>query len=521
MRKLKSDFVYITTKMNYTATFEKTYKEMTSVDFNNMKKNLMNTSPTLEKAMLEEPDSIDWMKVSRNFILPAEVLRQHIQRLDRPLIGKIQNIPEDILLTRLGDFDWNDAQEYQVLPLRVIQNNYEIFDSAKALRSVKYPQETINYLAERDANLIDIIFQYQTVDTSFIEKYINSHNSNIVGTYQQLSSDLIEKYIDLFNLNTLVLSQKFSEEFIEKHISAMQLSDIAKYQNLSYDFCKRHNIRDSQIIMYQTPDLDFVTRLTSESSLIILFNRITSPIIHGLNPLVNAPFESHILGLYQKDTISQKRLDDAFIISHIDSLDMIYTLLYNTNLSVNSIRTITPLVNGICKCLIYIRQDNLPVDWRKNTTMLQFWNDQTSLGIVQKMQPQQLDMFAKVFTSYIEKSVRWSIFLQKNQVPEWFIGQFKNHIDWQYVIRYQQMSMDFIQQYLIHIDVNSLVQYVQLSPEFIINNRDILVWDLICTKQIITPEIIRQCREYVDITALKQNKITPNIPELLEIYETP
>lgn len=491
---------------NYNKTFEKTNSELTSNDFAEMKNQLIPCSEALERAMIDSPDYIDWFKACRNLQLSENVIRQNIDRLDRPHIVKTQTIPEDVLELQLSGFDWEDVQKYQVLPLRLIKKNNEIFSARLALQNVQYPLNTLEYLATIDGDLVDTIFQYQKVDDVFIEKRMNSANVNIISRYQKLSSEFIEKNFNMFKPSILVEFQQMSEELIEKHLKSFDINAIAKYQNLSYDFCVRHNINASMIIMYQTPSLEYVQNSVkfNENSKTILFNRVTAPKRFNLKPLINPEIELFIIGLYSTEELSKKEMDASFIARNIKTLDMINVLKTNTKLSIQDIQPMFNQLNSVCKCIVFMNQTN--PDWKKrNIQAFKFWNTSDSEEIVRSMTDDQRTTFVKTFTSYITTNMKWSQFLRENQVPEWFIDTFSNYIDWVYVIRHQILTDGCIQRNLIHIDINYLIEYVNLSETFIIFNRDILIWELVCKHQIITENIIKQCHEFIDIVSLRKN----------------
>lgn len=509
-----------TNTTNYTRTFENTNDELTADDFRNMKNQLVPCSPELEKAMITDPDFIDWLKVSRNLELPENVILQNIARLDRPFIVKVQKIPDVILEEQLAKFDWEDVQKYQQIPLRIMKEHYSIINFKTVLTNVKYPMATLEYLSNVDSDLVDLIIETQTVDEKFLEARINSTNVNIISKYQKLSSEFIERHFQMFKPDLLATHQQMSEELIEKHIKVFDITMLAKYQNLSIDFCKRYNINPSMIIMYQTPSLEYIEQSLkfNENSKTMIINRITAPVRFNLRPIVNPAIETYVIGLYSVEEISNRQLDSAFIVRNAKVLDMM-VVLKNNKLSMVDLRTLYPNLDSICKCLVYLNQDN--ADWKKkNISGFKFWNDPTSFETYKSLTPKQKESFTGAFSAYVQRNMKWSGLFRENQIPEWFFDEFANHVDWTYVIRTQKLSSGCLQRNLIRLDSNYLVQYVKLEEEFILFNREVLVWELVCQHQNITPNIVRECHEFIDVVALKknQNLSTTALNELLSAY---
>lgn len=505
---------------NYTRTFENTNDELTANDFQNMKSQLVPCSPELETAMITDPDFIDWLKVSRNLELPEKVIRQNIGRLDRPFIVKVQKIPGDVLEEQLANLDWEDVQKYQQIPLSLIKSNYEIFNPKTALKNVKYPMKTLEYLSNVDADLVDLIMETQDVNESFIETRINSANVNIISKHQKLSSEFIERHFEMFKPDILAMNQQMSEELIEKHIKVFDITLLAKYQNLSFDFCKRHNINPSMIVMYQTPSIDYIKQTIefNENSKTMILNRITSPSRFNLRPIVNKEIENYVIGLYPIEEISNRQLDSAFIVRHVKILDMM-VVLKNNKLSMEDLRTLYNNLDPICKCLVYMNQDNS--DWKKkNINGFKFWIDPTSFDIFKALSTKRQESFVETFSAYVARNMKWSGLLRENQIPEWFFDVFAKFIDWTYVIRTQKLSSGCLQRNLFRLDSNYMVQYLKLDEEFILYNRDVLVWELVCKHQFITPNIIKECHEFIDIVALKKNQVVPQtqLDDLIKMY---
>jgi hypothetical protein len=505
---------------NYARTFEQTNDELTPADFVDMKGQLVPCSKELEAAMITDPDFVDMLKVSRNVKLPENAIRHNIRRLDRPFIVKVQKIPDDVLEEHLASFDWEDVQKYQVVPLSMIKTNWEIFTPRTAIKNVKYPQKTLEYLANVDSDLVDLIFEHQTVDESFIEPRINKANVNIISKHQKLSPEFIERHFEMFKPEILATCQQMSEELIEKHLKLFDLMVLVKHQTLSFEFCQRHKVNPSMIVMYQTPSMEYVQQSIqfNENSKTMLLNRITAPKRFNLQPLINPEIETYIIGLYTVDDISNRELDSAFIVRNVKVLDMM-AVLKNNKLSLVDIRALYNDMNCICKCLVYLKQDN--PDWkRRNDSGFKFWKDSTSFEAYKSLTPKQQEMFVKTFTAYVEKNMKWSGLLRENQVPEWFIDEFQKYIDWTYVIRTQKMSSGCIQRNLPHLDINYVVQYIPLDEEFILFNRDVIVWELVCKHQKITEKIIKECHAFIDIITLRQNShISPTeLDSLLKLY---
>ncbi len=505
---------------NYARTFENTNDELTTEDFHNMKNQLVPCSTELENAMITDPDFIDWLKVSRNLELPENVIRRNIARLDRPFIVKVQKIPGDVLEEQLANLDWDDVQKYQQIPLSLIKSNYEIFNPMTALRHVKYPMKTLEYLANVDKNLVDIIMETQIVDEAFIEVHIQPSNVNIISKYQKLSSEFIERHFQMFKPELLAVHQQMSEELIEKHIKVFDITTLAKYQNLSIDFCKRYNINPSMIIMYQTPSIEYVEQSLkfNENTKTMIINRITAPVRFNLRPIVNPAIETYVIGLYSVEEISNRQLDSSFIVRNAKVLDMMM-VLKNNKLSMEDLRTLYPSLNPICKCLIYINQDNS--DWKKkNINGFRFWNDPTAFDTFKALTDKQQESFVETFSAYVARNMKWSGLLRENKLPEWFFDSFAKFIDWTYVIRFQELSSGCLQRNLFRLDSNYIVQYLKLDEEFIIYNRDVLVWELVCKHQNITPNIIKECHEFIDIVSLRKNQTIPQakLEELINTY---
>jgi len=82
-----------------------------------------------------------------------------------------------------------------------------------------------------------VLFTYQELPETFIEKYINRESLvSIICENQKLSVRFMFKYKDILDWKTMYISQDIPEELIRKVIDKVEIDDIIIRQNVSDKF---------------------------------------------------------------------------------------------------------------------------------------------------------------------------------------------------------------------------------------------------------------------------------------------
>lgn len=116
--------------------------------------------------------------------------------------------------------------------------------------SIKHRIEIIHPLLIN--NYMDFLLKSEFVSESFIERYIDNIDLDIVSEHQVLSQKFIEKYIDKLDKNIIFRYQSLSEEFM---LNYPEFSDLfIKYQgNLSENFINMiwGNLNNKSMVSFQ------------------------------------------------------------------------------------------------------------------------------------------------------------------------------------------------------------------------------------------------------------------------------
>lgn len=84
-------------------------------------------------------------------------------------------------------------------------------------------------------NLIDwdVICRIYRLDETFIEKYLNHIDMNLLIIHQQLSMSFIKKHKSILNPHIYCMFQKLSEKFIRNNMDELFLPAVLLYQDIS------------------------------------------------------------------------------------------------------------------------------------------------------------------------------------------------------------------------------------------------------------------------------------------------
>lgn len=491
-----------------TETLGKTYDELRPI-LHTLKKNMISSNLTSDEFMIKFPDLIDWTIACRSVQLSNEVIRQVCNQdgFDWKVAVIIQNIPTDVLEEHMDKVDWEDVQKHQVLSMQFIRNHRDAVNIDLILKSKQYPQETLNlFMSDSNPNsvynLLKIIVEFQKPTEEFFTQHWDLIDKSLLLKKHKLSSEFIQTHIQDFDINELTLTQELPDDLLIERLSQIQpdiLSKVKLPETILLERIATFNCLDVALYQNITPAVYAYLKQQVNTTIdkTLFDNRIKST---KYGPIEDATVRQSIIDTIQNwNEISYgKDLPVEFIKEFHSKLNM-RAVVNNTKMTPDDV--ITLKLNSIERYMWYIQQTDANI--KNNYSTYEFWWDDTnSYDIIHKMEQAEQVAFIDLFL----KNSNMVQIIKSQQLPVWLLELMVSKIDWYWVCRCQKMSDETVNKFLQYIDPTYLVEYQQLSEEFLVNNKDILMWDLVCKHQMITPRIIKELNSYINIDSLKLNK---------------
>ena len=133
--------------------------------------------------------------------------------------------------------EWNYSKECSIPSLCEIGDlgiceKYEF-------KSQKEIEQYIKSIDLKKINWVKISY-FRYLSESFIKKYENKLDLNLITIHQKLSESFIEEHGNKINWHDVSIYQKLSMPFIEKHIKKLHWTNIQGHQRLSESFIEKH-----------------------------------------------------------------------------------------------------------------------------------------------------------------------------------------------------------------------------------------------------------------------------------------
>ena len=173
-------------------------------------------------------DFINWKKLCYDKKLSEEFIIKNYNKVDWENIGIYQKLSEDFI------------------KLYAIELEFNCYDNNIIIRK----------------NLLDlnIALRYQKLSCSFLNKYINKINFELISQYQELDTNFIIKYMKDLDWKKLCKYQKLNLELIEKNIDKIDFDLISKYQKLTNNFMLKYYtlLNWEKLVCYQKIDENII-----------------------------------------------------------------------------------------------------------------------------------------------------------------------------------------------------------------------------------------------------------------------
>ena len=214
-------------------------------------------------------DNDYWNLISQYQVLRTDFIKNYSDNLNWTLLSMYQDLNFDIIVDNLDKIDWknipfnitfrtfiNDEtiklfEKYPIwenlaslknISTNILFNYIDKINRNGIINIIKLRDLEINQLTKianiylGDAEIWDLICEYQEFNGDFIDKYIKDINWNILSENYDFTINDILKYNNYINYTNLSYNNNFNEEWISSILSNGKINEIdIKYLN-SLDF---------------------------------------------------------------------------------------------------------------------------------------------------------------------------------------------------------------------------------------------------------------------------------------------